>query len=439
MRQCKEDEDQLKIMRLFASRHRCRAITLIAAVASLAFASSASATPPTPPFNQCPGVGFDTSCEILIVINQQGGVESYVDPTQRSYEGANDYLVGVQNSSSATVPSITLRGSDLFGFNGDGLCSGENQTEEEGFVAPPAGCPFGPTGYEGPNTSFSNYKVEDAERNADEGAVNFLGGALEPGNSAYFSLESLPEVRCSETACEPTGLSTDLSGGTQSGNAITVPDGTAVTDTATLSGSNAGIATGAVHYRIYSDAACTNLVDEAGNMVVAGQTAPASSPETLPPGTYYWRVSYTGDSHNGGSQSACGSEVETVTPPPTCSKLAGAGHVGAKSLRQAVSNKLNTTLLGKQKFSFSWNHGEHSVRLTHLNSASCVVKGGEQKFSGQGLASQRKEKGYEMSFSITAVGGQTYLSVTVEKGHAVVAEFVHEQLILSKRNPEIIS
>jgi hypothetical protein len=39
---------------------------------------------------------------------------------------------------------------------------------------------------------------------------------------------------------------------------------------------------------------------------------PASNPETLAPGTYYWQASYSGDASNQPSSSKCGSEVETV-------------------------------------------------------------------------------------------------------------------------------
>jgi hypothetical protein len=429
MRQRRNDSDGSKRGRLSAYRHRRVALGLVAAAASLAFAAPAMATPQTPPFTQCPALGFDTSCEVLIVINHQGGIESFVDPSQENYEGANDYLVGVKNDSSSSVPSITLRGSDdIFGFLDDGLCSGINETDRtEGFLPPPEGCPFGPTGWEGPDTSFSNYKEVDPELDADEGTVNFTGG-LAPSGTAYFSLHGLPEVLCVETACEPTTVSGSLSGGSQSGATITVPSGTPVTDSATLSGSNAEIAGGGVNYAVYSDPGCTRLVEEPGEVTVAGPSVAASNPEALPPGTYYWQASYTGDAHNGSAETACGSEVETVTGPPTCTKAAGAGIVGTGGTRQNLHDKLNTSLTGKQKLTFTWNHGEHSVHLTHLSSASCAVHGGELTFTGRGAAAERKVKGYEMSFSITTAGGHTYLSLTVEEGHAVVAKFVHEQL-----------
>jgi hypothetical protein len=125
------------------------------------------------------------------------------------------------------------------------------------------------------------------------------------------------------TTTQPTTLSTSLSGGGQSGTSISVPTGTAVTDTATLSGTNAATATGTVTYNVYSNSACTTLATggagTAETITTAG-TLPPAAPVTLSStGTYYWGVSYSGDSSNQSSTSTCGSggEVETVTAATT--------------------------------------------------------------------------------------------------------------------------
>jgi hypothetical protein len=111
---------------------------------------------------------------------------------------------------------------------------------------------------------------------------------------------------------EPTETLTSLSGGGHSGGTISVPEGTAVTDNATLTGTNASKATGKVSYNVYSDKACTKEITSAGAVEVTGGKVPASSAKTLPSGTYYWQASYSGDEANEKSSSACGSEVETV-------------------------------------------------------------------------------------------------------------------------------
>ncbi len=125
-------------------------------------------------FNQCPPDGADTSCAVLVTITDSG-TQVQSDPTQGPLDTFEDTLIGVQNNSSGTIGSLGLSANtDLFGFDGDGLC----------YVSPhPAGCPFGPTLYEGPGTSFSN--VNPAKSG---GIVNFTPG-LAPGQSTYFSLE----------------------------------------------------------------------------------------------------------------------------------------------------------------------------------------------------------------------------------------------------------
>src|SRR5271168_1168910 len=87
--------------RLSVRRHGRGAIVLLGAMAWLACAGPAAASPPAAPFPECPGYGLDSSCGDLIVINAQGGLESYVDESQASYgskqggyDGEGDELIG---------------------------------------------------------------------------------------------------------------------------------------------------------------------------------------------------------------------------------------------------------------------------------------------------------------------------------------------------------
>jgi len=134
---------------------------------------------PMPPFTQCPPIGMSASCGVLIEFTDTG-TNIFVDPTVPPYDGVEDTLVGVLNDSSAPVPNVTLAGTGvtgvpIFSLDGDGLCAG--------FTGSPPGCPFGPTGYEGPGTSFSGISPD-----MTTGTVNFTP-SLAPGASAYFSLE----------------------------------------------------------------------------------------------------------------------------------------------------------------------------------------------------------------------------------------------------------
>src|SRR5579859_7729813 len=132
--------------------------------------ASAFAAPPSPPFTQCPAIGADTSCGILIVFNADGTTTILTDGTQGPFDSVEDTLVGVQNNTGVTIPNVKLAGNSIFGFDNDGLCGG--------YTPGPSGCPFGVTGYEGPNTSFTIVDVNN-------GTVTFTGG-LPAGKSAYF-------------------------------------------------------------------------------------------------------------------------------------------------------------------------------------------------------------------------------------------------------------
>jgi hypothetical protein len=144
--------------------------------------TAAAAAPPPTPFTECPPVGADTSCELLIVINPNGTTTVYNDPSQGPYDGADDTLVGVVNMSNMAVASLNLNGgaTTIFAFDGSGICS-------TSITPHPAACPFGPTGYEGPDTSFT-------VTSPTTGTVNFTtplspGGSCAHAGTAYFGLE----------------------------------------------------------------------------------------------------------------------------------------------------------------------------------------------------------------------------------------------------------
>src|SRR2546423_13531117 len=76
---------------------------VVAATALLAFApAGASAV-----FTQCPPVGRDAGCQFLVTISN-GAPSVQEDVTQGPYEGADDSLIGVQNSSSKSISALPL-------------------------------------------------------------------------------------------------------------------------------------------------------------------------------------------------------------------------------------------------------------------------------------------------------------------------------------------
>jgi hypothetical protein len=116
---------------------------------------------------------------------------------------------------------------------------------------------------------------------------------------------------------QPPSVTTSLSGGGQSGPVITVPSGTVVTDSATLTGANAANAGGTVTYTVYAEPTCTINGVSAGTKPVTAGVVPNSDPLTLngPTGTvFYWQAVYSGDATTGNnpSTSVCGTETVTV-------------------------------------------------------------------------------------------------------------------------------
>jgi hypothetical protein len=103
---------------------------------------------------------------------------------------------------------------------------------------------------------------------------------------------------------QPTSLSTQLS-------VTTIHTGETATDTATLTGATA-TAGGTISYSYFTDNACTHGRVKAGSLPVANGVPAPSRRMTFPDaGTFYWRVTYSGDAANQPSVSAC-NEVLTV-------------------------------------------------------------------------------------------------------------------------------
>src|SRR5205085_8802462 len=107
-----------------------------------------------------------------------------------------------------------------------------------------------------------------------------------------------------------------------SGASITVPTGTSVKDTATVT-SNGQPAGGTVTYNVYTDSACTQEVTGTNlgfSHSPSGSYGPSNS-VTLPNGTYYFQATYSGSKTLAAGTSPCGTEVLTVAPPCNCLSL----------------------------------------------------------------------------------------------------------------------
>jgi hypothetical protein len=145
-------------------------------------------------------------------------------------------------------------------------------------------------------TNHLKLAIADASDGVLDSAVFIRGGSLVSG----------------------TVITTSLHGGSQSGAAITVPQGTQVTDSATLTGANASTAGGTVTYTVYNDATCqpTGVFASGGTKTVVNGVVPDSDPVTMTlPGTFHWIAAYSGDppTGNNASSSVCSDETVIVT------------------------------------------------------------------------------------------------------------------------------
>jgi hypothetical protein len=213
---------------------------------------------------------------------------------------------------------------------------------------------------------------------------------------ARYSGDSLNEGSTSTCGAEvatvmaATSLTTTLSGEGREGEEITVTEGAEVSDKATLSGTDAAMATGTVKYALYSDYKCTELAANAGEVKVAGELVPASNKEKLTPGDYFWQASYSGDSVNHSTVSACGAEISIVTPRLTTS-LSGEGEAG-----EQLEVVEGAGISDKARL-----HGENAgkatgtVKYALYSDGACkslVTKAGEVKVSGESVPSSSDEK-----------------------------------------------
>jgi hypothetical protein len=144
------------------------------------------------PFPHSPDAAA-TGCNVVITINADRSTTVTLNDAQ-PYESSEDVMVGVKNNSSSNVPNISLTGSNIFGLEGDGICTYTFVGSTYCSASQLAGTD--PGDYYGPNTTF-------AISNSNTGTVNFTT-PLAPGASAYFSLEGVPSSSLSVVVAPST-------------------------------------------------------------------------------------------------------------------------------------------------------------------------------------------------------------------------------------------
>ena len=133
-------------------------------------------------------------CNILITIDSLGGISTSV-VNSNAYDGVDDTLVGVVNNDPNPLTSLSLSGSGIFGFDGDGICifaaggvAGDTWSgPSSSYCTTNQLNGVDPDDYQGPTSTF-------AITDANDGIVNFAGGVAGSGGTTFFSLEEAPSV-----------------------------------------------------------------------------------------------------------------------------------------------------------------------------------------------------------------------------------------------------
>jgi hypothetical protein len=144
---------------------------------------------------QCPPVGDDSDCGVIITIDDSGATVTATG--QPPYDGDDDTLIGVVNNSKLPITSLVLKSAlNIFAFDGDGI----DTYGVEGNASDP-------TGYGGPNAFFSSISAD-----ATTGTVDFKEEIAPNGGTDYFSLENAIDSATACTSLINNSLATQASG-----------------------------------------------------------------------------------------------------------------------------------------------------------------------------------------------------------------------------------
>jgi hypothetical protein len=172
-------------------------LVLLFAVALLVFAASPLFADPCP---QTLSLSGAAGCNSIITINANGSVTLGAGGKGATpYDGSDDQLVGVINNNAAPLTSLTLSGSNIFGFENDGICNasygvtgcpGDDGTSATNHDLTYAGLVgVSTTDGSGGSGGMQHFSLVDV----NNGTVFFDGG-LAKGAAAFFSLENAPST-----------------------------------------------------------------------------------------------------------------------------------------------------------------------------------------------------------------------------------------------------
>jgi len=130
--------------------------------------------------------GTAADCNFIITFNSDGSIST--SGTGGNYDGSEDALIGVHNNSGHAITSFSISGTDIFGFDGDGINAFlgiANNAQDS-------------SGYGGPNGWFTTTDISN-------GVVHFING-IPNGGMDFFSLEESINLSAPPVIGPPPGV-----------------------------------------------------------------------------------------------------------------------------------------------------------------------------------------------------------------------------------------
>jgi hypothetical protein len=163
---------------------------------------------------------------------------------------------------------------------------------------------------------------------------------------------------------------------TLSTSASSAQVGSAISDTATLTGGNSP--TGTITFKAYDNSSCSGTpAFEADNITVASASASSGDFTPTAAGSYYWTASYSGDAGNDPVSSVCGvdpNETSTVspieTPPVSAAKPSNMSRPSIGSAGKAGDDTTcnpGTWTGSPSSFAYSWTIDSSIIAGQHAS------------------------------------------------------------------------
>jgi hypothetical protein len=234
--------------------------------------------------------------------------------------------------------------------------------------------------------------------------VNHMKLAIADASDGIFDSAVFIQAR---SLISGTAIETSLTDGVQHAPIISVPQGTAVWDTAELEGVNWETATGTVTYKVFSDENCTTLFAIAGTKTVTNGLVPDSDPIVFDQvGTFFWQASYSGDESHNPVTSSCDDERVTVTPALLLTSAAS-----RKTHGSAGTFDVNLPITGQPGVECRVSNGNHTLVFTFNND---VVSGDASVTGGiGGVAGNPIFAGNTMTVNLSGVDDVQTITVTL--------------------------